>query len=166
MSCASFPFETTVEPDKAVAFSDAFKNTEAYEGSPVIWGGVIIETVPRACDTLIIIRQAELDFQNRPKNPDISAGRFIARSEGFLDPAIYSSGREITVAGIITGTEKRPVGEYLFTYPLVDIREIKLWEKRSEAFRSYDPMYMPPPFFFWHPHYLHPYPWYYSPYRW
>lgn len=164
LSCTSFPFETTREPENEIKFSEAFNNPEAYNGSPVIWGGIIIETVPRPDDTLIIIRQTELDFQNRPQNPDQSEGRFIARHEGFLDPAIYNTDREITVAGIIAGTEKRLVGEYQFSYPLVDVQELTLWEKRSEAFRSYDPMYMPPSFFFWHPYYLRPYPWHYSPY--
>ncbi len=159
LSCAPFPQEVMQEVRRAVEFSEAIKNPESFKGESVIWGGVIIETITRPGDTLLIVRQTELDFQKQPKNPDRSAGRFIVRYAGFLDPAIYSREREITVVGTIAGKEERPVGERLYTYPVVVARDLRLWEKRTEPPYYYDPWYGGP--YPWRP-----YPWYRHPYWW
>jgi outer membrane lipoprotein len=156
-SCAPFSQEVMQEVKKDIEFSDAIKDPEAFKGESVIWGGVIIETIARPGDTLILVRQTELDFQKQPKDPDKSAGRFIVRYTGFLDPAIYSKDREITVVGTIAGKEERPVGERRYTYPVVDVRDLRLWEKRMDAPYYYDPWY-------WGPYPWRPYPWRPYPY--
>jgi outer membrane lipoprotein len=157
VSCAPFSQEVMQEVKKDIDFSEAIKNPEAFRGESVIWGGVIIETVARPSDTLILVRQTELDFQKQPKDLDRSAGRFIVRYAGFLDPAIYSKDREITVVGTIAGKEDRPVGERLYTYPVVDVRDLRLWEKRMDPPYYYDPWY-------WGPYPWRPYPWHRYPY--
>jgi outer membrane lipoprotein len=156
-SCAPFSQEVMQEVKKDIEFSDAIKDPEAFKGESVIWGGVIIETIARPGDTLILVRQTELDFQKQPKDPDKSAGRFIVRYTGFLDPAIYSKDREITVVGTIAGKEDRPVGERRYSYPVVDVRDLRLWEKRMDAPYYYDPWY-------WGPYPWRPYPWRPYPY--
>jgi outer membrane lipoprotein len=162
VSCAPFPKEVMQEVKKDIEFNEVFKAPDAFKGETVIWGGVIIETITRTDDTLIIVRQAELDFQKQPKELDKSAGRFLVRYRGFLDPAIYSKDREITVAGTIAGKEERPVGEHRYTYPVIDARALRLWEKRKELPPYYyDPWYGDPFFYPWGPYpgYRHPYWW-------
>lgn len=46
---------------------------------------------------------------------------------GFLDPFVYSVGRQVTVAGILAGKEVHPLGEISYTYPIVTSRELYLW---------------------------------------
>ncbi len=162
VSCAPFSRQVMQEVKKEIAISDVIRSPEKFKGESVIWGGVIVETISRAGETLVIVRQTELDFQKRPKDLDQSAGRFIILYRGFLDPTIYSRDREITVAGTISGKEERPVGEHRYTYPIINAREIHLWEKREIPRYYYDP---------WYPWYRDPflYPWYpypYYPYRW
>jgi outer membrane lipoprotein len=151
-SCAPFSPQVMQEVKKEIAFSEAIKAPESFKGEAVIWGGVIIETLARSEDTLLIVRQTDLDFQKQPKDLDISAGRFIIRYKGFLDPAIYSKDREITVAGKIAGKEERPVGDYRYTYPVIDALDLRLWEKRIEVPYYYDPWLYPGPY----PWYSHP----------
>jgi len=162
ISCAPFSQEVMQEVKKEIEFSEAIKDPEAFKGESVIWGGVIIETITRPDDTLIFIRQTELDFQKQPKELDRSQGRFIVRYRGFLDPAIYSKDREVTVVGTIAGKEERTVGERRYTYPVVDTRNIRLWEKRMEAPYYYDPWYGGP-YPYWGP-YPYPYGWRRHPY--
>jgi len=158
-----FPQHVMEGVARDVELSDVLKNPDAFRGAVVIWGGVIIETIPKREATLIIVRQAELDYQKRPHDLDRSVGRFIIRHEGFLDPAIYEKGREVTVVGEIVGTEERPVGEHPYKYPVVKARSLRLWEMRRKA-PYYDPFYYDEPFYPWHPYPWHPYPW--SPYPW
>lgn len=51
----------------------------------------------QVAETVMKVRQTELDIEKRPQTLDRSAGRFLVKSAGFLDPEIYKEGREITV---------------------------------------------------------------------
>ena len=157
VACAPFSQQIMQEVKKDIAFTEVAKAPETFRGEVILWGGVIIETLARSGDTLIFVRQTELDCQKRPKNPDQSAGRFILHYPGFLDPAIYSKGREITVVGKIAGKEDRLIGQRLYTYPVIENHALRLWEKWEARPYSYNPWYWNDPFF---------YPWpYYSRYR-
>lgn len=161
VSCVPFSQQVMQEVKREVAFNEVLKAPEAFKGESIIWGGVIIETITRSDDTLMIVRQADLDFQKQPKDLDKSAGRFIIRYRGFLDPAIYSKDREVTVVGTIAGKEERPVGEHRYMYPVIDTRDLRLWEKRIEAPYYYDPWYGDPFLYPWRPYprYRHPFWW-------
>ncbi len=158
-ACAPLASQVAQEGRRDVPFSEVIKAPETFVGQSVVWGGIIIETMARPADTLMIARQADLDFQKRPRNPDKSAGRFIIRYEGFLDPAIYSRDREVTVWGKVAGKEERPVGDFLYAYPVIEALDIRLWQKRIET-RFYDDPWFPG-FYPWRP-----YRGYYRPYWW
>jgi len=152
VSCSPFSQQVLQEVKKDIQFSDALKTPETFKGESVLWGGVIIETIAKPDDTLMIVRQTDLDFQKRPQNLDKSAGRFIISCRGFLDPAIYGKDREVTVVGKIAGTEKRMIGEYPYAYPVIESHALYLWEKWDDTPFYYDPWY------FWNP-----YPYYWRP---
>ncbi|MBU1209330.1 MAG: Slp family lipoprotein [Proteobacteria bacterium] len=161
ISCAPISKEVLHRVDKTLTFRDIQKDPGAYAGKTVLWGGVIIETSNRQQETLIKVRQTELDFQQKPTNLDRSLGRFLIRQAGFLDPAIYKEGREITVAGEVTGKEVLPLGNSQYAYPVLWAKEIHLWERRSEYRPIYPPWYYDPYYFRWHhhPYWRHPYGW-------
>ncbi|SEM55965.1 outer membrane lipoprotein [Syntrophus gentianae] len=152
-ACAPFSQKLLKEAEPDVSLSDVQKDPERYRGRMVIWGGIVIETLNRKSETVLKVMQTDLDFQKRPTNAEKSSGRFLARYEGFLDPYIYSKGREITVAGVIIGKEEQKIGENRYVYPIVDSRQIHLWEKRQEI-RYYDPWLWGPPY-----GWGYPYPW-------
>jgi starvation-inducible outer membrane lipoprotein len=68
VSCAPFPKQVMEEVKKDIAFSEVIKTPDAFKGETIIWGGVIIETITRTDDTLIMIRQTEPIFKNSRKN--------------------------------------------------------------------------------------------------
>jgi outer membrane lipoprotein len=154
VSCAPFSKEVMRQVDENLTYPVVRKNLAAYQGRNILWGGVIVKTIVRKGESLIIVRQTELDSEKRPTNLDRSAGRFLVQSPEFLDPAIYAAGREITVVGELAGTEILPLGETQYTYPLILAKEIRLWEKRQAG--PYDPYYWP----YWG----YPFGWYRYPY--
>mgnify|MGYP000900013871 FL=1 len=155
-ACAPFPQNLMRDAQLAVSVSDVQKEPDRYRGEVVIWGGVILETINRKSETVLKVMQTELDFQKRPRNVDKSSGRFMVRYEGFLDPYIYSKGREITIAGVFIGKEEQNIGEILYAYPVLEAQEIRLWEERQ------DPQYWGPPYWWGYP-----YPWWPGyPYWW
>ncbi len=131
--------------DVSVTLDRVRANPKAYEGRAVLWTGVILDTQPRESSTVIEILERPADKQKRPKNVDASRGRFLARGNGFLDPAVLCQGREITVVGKISGSESSLIGDYNYTYPVVDIKEYYLWAPEREIY-YYTP-YPPYPFY-------------------
>lgn len=111
------------------------------DGQNVRWGGEIIKVEPKATMTCFEVLARRLDTAARPMQRDASDGRFIACRSGFYDPEEFERGREITVVGRLTGTDRGKVGEYEYTYPHVAADTIYLWPKRPLVVRTpdYDP---------------------------
>lgn len=131
-SCFPFAKELRQQIDPTLNFLQIKKDPAAHKGKKILLGGVIIETKNRIEETILLVRQTELDFEKRPKNLDQSSGRFMLKYKGFLDPHIFQEGREITVIGEIEGKEILPLGEHSYIYPVLRAKEIKLWPKRPD----------------------------------
>jgi outer membrane lipoprotein len=121
------------EVDTSVSFAQLSKDPEAYQGKTVLVGGDVIETQNLSDKTLVVVLQRPLGRRGEPGAGDISEGRFIIQTPGFLDPAIYSPGRKLTVAGTVVGKEVRPLGEIEYTYPVIEKRELYLWPEEEAA---------------------------------
>jgi outer membrane lipoprotein len=128
-------------------------------GSSVRWGGIIIDSKNTEHRTCFEVLSRDLDKYLRPKVEDRTNGRYIACKQGFHDPQVFSKGREITVTGNIRTIETRQVDEFDYRYPVLDVDELVLWEKR-ETVVVYDNYHDP---FFYGPygyHYRGFYPYY------
>ena len=125
--------EVLQEVDASLTFAQILKDPEAYRGKTVLFGGDIIETQNLSDKTLVVILQRPLGSRGEPGAGDVSEGRFIIQTPGFLDPAIYGLGRKLTVAGTVVGKEVRPLGEITYTYPVIEKRELYLWPEEESA---------------------------------
>jgi outer membrane lipoprotein len=136
-----------------VLFSELFSDPSSYEGRNVILGGYILEVKNETDGSLLTILQAPLDFQNRPNLRDKSKGRFLARTDKFMDPEIYIKDRKITVGGKIAGVSAQPLGGHTYQYPVIVIKELHLWAEEQRQDWLYDPYwdYWDHP---WYPYYL------------
>jgi len=115
-------------------------------GSNVRWGGVIVGSSAKAGESCLEILSHDLDKYLRPKLEDSTAGRFIACKPGFLDPMVFASGREITVTGQIEKIETGKVEDFDYRYPVVQVDDLVLWQKRKVVMRYRgfaDPFYGP-----------------------
>ena len=139
--------------DTSLTLKKVKDNSEKYKGKIILWGGVIVNSKNLKEGTLLEIVQKPVDIANQPKTVDQSEGRFLALFDGYLDVAIYSSDREVTVSGPITETRTMPLGEIEYTYPVVDAKEIHLWPTRSKNINHIHP--------YWHypSRYYYRYPW-------
>lgn len=153
--CASVPsrqFQQQVGPP--IPFQELLEERETHKGEMVILGGYILETVNEPHGSLLTILQAPLDFRNKPKSQDLSGGRFLLRTEKFLDPEIYTKGCKLTVGGKVSEVLPQPLGNRLYRYPVIEAEELYLWPKETRYIRPYDPYYD-----YWH------YPWHWYRYR-
>lgn len=109
----------------------------AYHDQTVRWGGTIIGVHNSTNETVIEVLAKELGSQGSPVDDDASQGRFLARFAGFLDPAIYATGRQLTVYGRVVGSELGQIGERSYLYPLVAVEVSHLW--REDLYADYYP---------------------------
>lgn len=120
-------------------------------GRDVRWGGVILDARPDADRTCFEVLSRELDSSMRPRNVDLTEGRFIACRDGFLDPEVFAEGREITLTGSVAALDRRKVGDFDYQYPVLAARFITMWPERPDVIiNNYnDPFYWGP---YWGPY--------------
>jgi len=132
---------------------------ERHLGQRVRWGGTILAVSNRERTTEIEVLARPLGRGGAPVFESSGQGRFIVEVAGFLDPAEYPKDRELTVVGIITGHQTRPVGDYPYVYPIVRAETRHLWPEQTPTALYgppdpwfgpwYDPWYGP----FYRPYY-------------
>ena len=83
----------------------------------VRWGGTIVSTKSVGNKSEVEILAKAIDTDGRPEPGDVSLGRCLVSSDGFLDPATYSAGREVTVYGVLENVLMRNIGEHPYAYP-------------------------------------------------
>ena len=102
-------------------------NPPAATGKDVQWGGTIIGVSNLQDRTQLEVLAYPLDRKARPQGDSSPLGRFFLEQSGFLDPATYKQGRQISAVGTVTGTRTSKVGEASYDHPVVDARQIYLW---------------------------------------
>jgi len=163
--CASVvPEAIRTEAPGNVQIVDVREHPQQYRNAAVRWGGVIVSTRNERDHTILEVVGRDLDKEGRPRQEDRSLGRFLAKVNGFLDPAIYKPEREITVRGQVEAVIEQAIGEYRYAYPLVQAEATYLWQPRLQPPRYpyYDPFYYDPWYPWGWPYYR---PWPYYPYR-
>ncbi|MEB2309301.1 MAG: Slp family lipoprotein [Candidatus Brocadiaceae bacterium] len=109
-------------------FSEVMKNPEHYQGQMIVLSGIIVAAENTKEGTLLQILQRPAGFRGRPKDVDKTEGRFLALDSRYLDTYVYTKGREITVAGEIMGKRTLPLNKIEYTYPLIHVKELYLWQ--------------------------------------
>jgi len=138
-ACASVPQPlrgefSTMPPSAAIGSSETVR-----------WGGRVIEVLSTSDESCVEVVGLPLDHSARPLDVDDEIGRFRACKPGFLDPAIFAPGREITVTGRVEGEVTRQLGEYTYRMPRVLADSVLLWPERVDAVHVHqDPFYWGP----------------------
>jgi len=109
-------------------FAALQSNPQGYLGQTVLLGGKILEVKATPDFSELAVLQMPLGDGDRPQEADQSQGRFLVRSDKFLDPAIYQKDLRVTVVGQVLGSEPRPIGELTYPYLVLKAKEIKIWQ--------------------------------------
>lgn len=157
--CAVIPSEINKSAIPEMPFADLIRDADLHKGKTAVIGGYIVEVTNLADQSRIIAVQAPLGTSQEPKNKDLSQGRLVIISDGFIDPEVYQKERKITVAGKVLGSSQTEQDRYDFPYLRIGLSHIHLWPVEEPV--RYDPYRDP-----WWPYYrYHPYGWRH-PYWW
>lgn len=99
----------------------------------VLWGGTILSVQPQQDTTQIEVLAYPLDRGQQPRIDRSSQGRFLIMADGYLEPADYSEGRQITVRGPLTEAQTATIGEADYRYAVVRADDLHLWPRQSSG---------------------------------
>lgn len=159
VGCSTFPDEISTENEDAlVSYKVAKHQGEKVAGEPARWGGVIADVRNGKDNTVLEVVSFPLKRWGRPLVSDNSQGRFLAVVDDFIDPGVYKQGRSVTFIGKIGETQQGKIGEYVYTYPVIEATGHYLWdvEQKSRVEVDYSPLWFRHNFY--SPYYPYRYP--------
>ena len=143
-----------------IAFVQVKAAPDSYKGQPVTWGGEILSARRLKEGTRIEILQLPLTSSLQPTMElSKSQGRFVALQREFLDPATIPAGTFVTVTGDLAGSITLPLDETDYTYPIVELKSMKVWARVEDQPVRIRPHIGPGPYWgpYWSP-YWRPWP--------
>lgn len=162
--CATLP--KPLQEHKAlrdVPFTIVKSNPQKYLDVSLMWGGRITNCTNADEGTIFEVLHLPLERDGHPSETDVSEGRFIAVTKNFLDCAVYSKGRYITVVGKFKGLKEGKIDQRSYDFPFIETDATYLWKKRIPPYNyPYRYPYWRPSLWFWYgsPHWWFEYgPW-------
>lgn len=128
-ACASGPTFDTSRVEQALTPRQVAAHWQDATGKRILWGGVILAITNLEQRTDIEVLAYPLDADNRPRRDDDPLGRFIIEQAGYLEPASYSEGRLVTVAGTVSRAEPGKIGASDYAYPVISAQQLYLWPR-------------------------------------
>lgn len=160
--CASL--DDSLESDSSgtpqITYAQLKTSTETYKGQAVTFGGKVLSAKRLKEGTRIEILQLPLTSSLKPIfDLSKSQGRFVAIKREFLDPATLPPDTFVTISGEVTGSITLPLDETEYTYPVVDIKNVRVWPKDEDGPPRIRPYMGPGPYWgpYWSP-YWRPWP--------
>src|SRR5262245_63939870 len=153
--CASRQEAGDGSDTQALPFLQVKATPDSRKGQAVVFGGNVLTGRRLKDGTRIEILQLPLDQSTRP-GYDLtqSQGRFIAFQREFLDPATLPPGTRVTVTGEISGSVILPLDETDYTYPVINIKQLRVWAKSEDVAPRIRPYMGPGPYWgpYWSPY--------------
>lgn len=127
--------------DRSISFLQVKDSPSSYKGRLIVLGGEVLSIKRRSDSTRIEVLQIPLDSSLEPaKDRTTSQGRFLAMQKEFLDPATVPVGTLVTVIGEVSGDATLPLDEIQYTYPTLNIKHLKVWERTPPRSYAYPPV--------------------------
>jgi len=81
-------------------------------------------------------QESNAGFGVQPRLDAEPGVRFLVVQPGFLEPLTFGPGRFVTVLGRVGGLRERLVGDFTYTYPVIEAEEIHLWPANPELWSN------------------------------
>lgn len=144
-ACAATKPSIHAKSNQELSYEQVIGNIESYQRQTVRWGGIIAEVANYENFSELTIVQFPLTRYGVPITSEKSAGRFIVRSDDFLDPIIYSPEKRVTFLGTVQSLQLQKVDQKMLSLPLITLNESHVWPQNDpESSRPYNPKHDAP----------------------
>ncbi len=135
-ACAHMPDSINSQNVTEISVQAVQQNSDSYKGQTVRWGGIITQVINNADDTWVEVLALPLSTSGKPSsNRQNNQGRFIAKFNEFIDPEVYQEGYSFTIIGILSDKIDGKIGEFKYSFPVIEVQGYHLWLKNS--YRNY-----------------------------
>ena len=131
--CSSQPTFDAQQVTLKLSPQQLLENPSTHIGKTILWGGTILQMHNLTEYTQIEILAYPLGSYQRPLTDQSPQGRFLIQHKGYLEPAVYEQGRQLTVMGKLHKTESGQVGEHRYNYPVIQSEKLHLWPVKNES---------------------------------
>jgi len=130
--CASAPKFKLDGVDQSLQPRDVVGDLQKYQNDSVLWGGVIVKStnVKEGTELELLVYPLKRDF--KPDTERNTLGRIIVFRDGYLETLDYAAGRLLTVQGVVRDLRKGSLGEAIYTYVLVNAKQLHLWSPEDD----------------------------------
>ena len=129
IGCSNVPKTIRQAPLQDIQIQDTAKDFSKHQFKTVRWGGTLIDVKNTENETTFQVLAFPLYYTGRPNLNEPALGRFIVKSNVFLDPAIYINRSELTVSGRLTDEKNIKVDQKGLKLPVIELHQIYLWPK-------------------------------------
>ncbi|WP_375753200.1 Slp family lipoprotein [Vibrio sp. HN007] len=126
-ACSSLPDQLASNNENLITDYGQWISLDANKDTELRLGGMIANVTNLEDKTRIEIANMPIKSNGKPNLDSEPDGRFVVYFDGYLEPMKYSEGRLITVLGNSAGEEQGKVGEYDYTYRVMDASAAYLW---------------------------------------
>lgn len=137
--CSHIPETIRHAPSHDIHLQDTKNNFSKHQNQMVRWGGTLIDVVNKENETTLQILAFPLNYKGRPDLSAAAQGRFLVKTNEFLDPAVYTTGSELTVTGRLVDENNRKVGQKVLQLPVIELQQIYLWPEYRQNYCGYSP---------------------------
>jgi outer membrane lipoprotein len=130
-ACSTIPSDVMEQVDPSLTLADAERAPARWHGQTFLLGGTIEDRTDVGNITRLRIREYPLDADNRPHLSSPSYGSFLVLSRLGIDSAEYLPGKQITVAGRLTGIEPFKGGGKSDRLPSFEVVYLRAWKPLS-----------------------------------
>jgi len=132
--CATTAHQLPAPAGGTVGVQQVRVDAQANVNKSVRWGGMIVDVENTNGESRVEIVAQPLLRDGQPDFRQASEGRFIAVFDQFLEPNDYKTSSQITVLGVITGTETGEIGQADYEYPVVGVTDHQLWRTDNRRY--------------------------------
>ena len=140
-SCSDIPKTIRQAPLQDIQIQDTEKDFSKHQYKTARWGGTLIDVKNNENETTLQVLAFPLNYKGRPNLSASALGRFLVKSNDFLDPAIYIKSSELTVSGRLAEENNLKVGQKVLKLPVIELQQIYLWPEYRLSYCGYSPYY-------------------------
>jgi outer membrane lipoprotein len=130
-ACSTIPSGVREQVDPSLTLADAKNAPARWHGKTFLLGGRIEDRTDVGNITRLRIQEYPLDAEHRPHLSSPSYGSFLVLSQLGIDSAEFLPGKQITMAGRLTGTEPFKGGDKSGRLPSFEVAYLRTWEPSS-----------------------------------
>lgn len=130
-SCATTSKFDISQTNKALTPNIVSAEPDINIGQTVLWGGTILDIKNLKDTTQLEILAYPLNSSHRPMQDKSPLGRFLIIHTGYLEPATYVQGAQLSVMGIIGKNKSAKVGDSKYVYSVINSTQMHLWNPKT-----------------------------------